>query len=93
MCTTGGKGIAYTLVTPQDNHFTADLVRNLVSYFVLYSQSQFEIPLLFLRSYHDGNTRLITVILFVLGCHIVSNLFIFSSSSLIDLGRSKSSCP
>jgi len=25
----GGKGIAYTLVTPQDNHFTADLVRNL----------------------------------------------------------------
>lgn len=27
----GEKGIAYTLVTSQDTHFTADLVRNLVS--------------------------------------------------------------
>lgn len=25
----GGKGIAYTLITPHDNHFSADLVRNL----------------------------------------------------------------
>ena len=32
----GGKGIAYTLVTPQDNHFTADLVRNLVNIYLLF---------------------------------------------------------